>query len=112
MAEVIKTKLGNIAEVYHSKLKDVEREKILNAFKDNEFSVLIAVDALNAGLDVPDVDAAICVSSTSTELIAIQQLGRTARFRKNKRALFINLFTPKTVEENWIKKKNMSLKNV
>lgn len=112
MAELIARELGNKAVVYHSKMKSDEREIVLNNFKNNVFQYLVAVDALNAGLDVPDVDAAICVSGTSTELVAIQQLGRTARYKENKFAIFINLFSSDTVEERWVKKKNTNLKNI
>ena len=68
--------LGEEAVVYHSKMKDDERKLVLEGFKASKFKYLVAVDALNAGLDVPDVDGAICVSGTSTELVAIQQLGQ------------------------------------
>lgn len=61
-------------EVYHSKSKD--RDEIIKQFEDGKFDILIAVDALNAGLNVPEVDSAICVSGVSTELTNTQQLGQ------------------------------------
>lgn len=86
---------------------------ILEDFENNKYLVLIAVDALNAGFNVPDVDGAICVSGVSTELTQVQQLGRTVRkTSKNKIALFINLYCPNTVEENWVKTKTQNLANV
>ncbi len=73
----------------------------------------MAVDALNAGLDIPDIDAAICVSGVSTELTNIQQLGRTLRKNVNKpKSTFINLYCKDSVEKTWVESKTKNLKNV
>jgi len=77
------------SKVYHSKMKLEEREKVLQEFADNKFTRLICVDALNAGLNVPDTDSAICVSGVSTELVGVQQQGRIGRYIPGKNALFI-----------------------
>ena len=63
-------------------------------------------------MNIPDADSAICISGVSTELTQIQHLGRVGRFAKNKKALFINLFSKDTIEETWVRKKTKSLKNV
>jgi superfamily II DNA or RNA helicase len=97
--------------IYHSKQNAKEREEALASFRTAEYNVLIAVDALNAGLDVPDADAAITVSGVSTELVGTQTLGRVLRFKPNKLALFINLYTKNTVEENWTKNRTSAFKN-
>ncbi len=110
-AETLKSHIDN-SVVYHSKMKEDERKIVLKNFENGTFSILIAVDALNAGLNVPDVDSAICVSGVSTELTNVQQLGRIIRFRDNKLALFINLYSSNTVEENWVKSKTKNLNNV
>lgn len=68
--------LGFEAGMYHSKMKDDAREATLAQLASGEIDILIAVDALNAGLNVPDVDAAICVSGVSTELTNTQQVGQ------------------------------------
>lgn len=73
-AEKLHSKIPN-SLIYHSKLKPEERELILEDFSRSR-KVLIAVDALNAGLNVPDADAAITISGVSTELVGIQQLGQ------------------------------------
>lgn len=93
-------------------MKADERELVLEQFKNNDAKYLVAVDALNAGFNVPEVDSAICTSGVSTELVAVQQLGRTARYQPDKFAIFINLYGENTVEEKWVKKKNANLKNV
>jgi superfamily II DNA or RNA helicase len=87
-----------------------EREQTLEAFEKAQ--LLISVDALTEGLNVPDADGAICVSGVSTELTQIQSLGRIIRVKEGKQALFINLYVPDTQEEVWIKNKTKNLKNV
>lgn len=110
-AELLQENINN-SVVYHSKQNKIEREEILDQFKTNKIRYLIAVDALNEGVNIPDADSAICISGVSTELTQIQHLGRVGRFAKNKKALFINLFSKDTIEETWVRKKTKSLKNV
>lgn len=97
--------LGGETAIYHSKLKPIERELNLIAFEQNQFNILIAVDALNEGLNVSQVDAAICAAGVSTELTNSQQLGRIIRPEKGKKPVFINLYTEGTVEKTWVEKK-------
>lgn len=95
-------------EVYHSKMKTQTRELVLSRFKGNEFNILIAVDALNEGIDVVDVDAAICLSGVSTELTNTQQIGRLLRQKEGKkRPIFINLYSRNSVEKGWVEKKTV-----
>lgn len=75
-AEKLKESILYPCVIYHHKLNDKERVLALQEFENNKYNILIAVDALNAGLNVPEVDAAICVSGVSTELVATQQLGQ------------------------------------
>lgn len=83
-------------------MKNNERKDIITKFADNTITILVAVDALNAGLNIPDADAAICASGVSTELINTQQQGRIRRKGENKIALFINLYCKDTVEKGWV----------
>lgn len=99
------------SRVYHSKMKEAERAKVISDFEENKFDILIAVDALNAGLNIPEVDSAISVSGVSTELTNVQQLGRIIRKVDDKVALFINLYARGTVEENWVKTKTKNFPN-
>lgn len=109
--EVAMKEEGFRCQVYHSKMKKTDREKVLKDFDESKFHYLIAVDALNAGLNIPDIDSAICVSGVSTELTNVQQLGRIVRAREGKKALFINLYCKDTVEETWVRSKTKTLKN-
>lgn len=92
-------------------MKDKEREQVLEDFRSNKYRYLICVDALTAGLNVPDTDSAICVAGTSVELTQVQALGRITRKTENKHAIFINLYSKNTVEETWVRKKTEKLAN-
>lgn len=81
-------------------------------FVNDKYSILIAVDALNTGLNVPAIKYAICVSGVSTELIQVQSLGRITRKVEDDVAVFFNLYSEDTVEENWVKEKTSNLENV
>jgi superfamily II DNA or RNA helicase len=59
-------------------MKIGDRISALRDFGDNTVKYLVAVDALNAGLNVKDANSAICVSGVSTELVAYQQIGQAA----------------------------------
>lgn len=95
-------------KVYHSKMNTADRASVLQEFKDNVFKILISVDALNEGVDVVDVDAAICLSGVSTELTNTQQIGRLLRQKEGKKKpIFINLVSANTVEKAWVEKKTV-----
>lgn len=98
---------GLLSVVYHSKMKNRDREAALEAAKSSFCRVICSVQALNTGYNLPAINAAICTASTSTALVAIQQLGRTLRKEGiNKQSLFITLFVQNTQEEKWVDKKS------
>jgi len=108
-AEKIATQVPN-SVVYHSKQKTSQREQVLKAFSAGDKTRLIAVDALNEGLDVPRVFGGICASGVSTLLTNRQQLGRIIRPEEGKTPIFFNLYTIGTVEKTWIEKKFINSK--
>lgn len=110
VAEATHRALTN-AGMYHSKMKDAEREANLVDFSNGKTNALVTVVALNEGLNVPDASGAICVTGTSTEISNIQQLGRVVRKQKNKMAIFINLVYEDTIEQSWTKSKNKNLED-
>lgn len=91
--------------LYHSKMKDLEREGVLSKFANNESNILISVDALNAGLNVPDANSAIDISGVSTPLVGIQRTGRVRRKQDDKLSLYINLYCKDTIEKSWVTKR-------
>jgi superfamily II DNA or RNA helicase len=77
--------------IYHSELSEVERARVLDNFREAGPSALLACRALNEGLDVPTVDAAIIVASTQSQRAMIQRIGRTLRQNASKQRPLITI---------------------
>ena len=87
--------------VFHSGLQRTERDQVLNDFRANGQSALLACRCLDEGIDIPEVDAAILVASTQSRRQRIQRIGRTLRRGKDdKRPLIATLFCQETRDEN------------
>jgi len=56
-----------------------EQARILSAFREGRFPVLVASSVAEEGLDVPDVDRVVFFESVPSEIRAIQRRGRTGR---------------------------------
>ena len=56
-----------------------EQGRILSAFRDGRFPILVASSVAEEGLDVPDVDLVVFFESVPSEIRAIQRRGRTGR---------------------------------
>lgn len=86
LASLIRRRWGNICGVYHSQLNRDARTRILDGFRNHEFRILVSCKCLDEGLDVPDADTAIVVSSTSVPRQRVQRLGRILRRSPGKSA--------------------------
>lgn len=71
-------------ETLHAKLKVRERRERLLKFRSGAVPILVAVDILNEGVDVPDVNILCFARVTHSRRIFVQQLGRGLRLRKGK----------------------------
>ena len=85
----------------HSDLDRDKRKKILEDFKNCDQGVLFACKMLDEGWDVPEIDAAILVSSSRSKTQRIQRIGRTLR-KSDKKSLIITLHLPQTNDVNVI----------
>lgn len=74
----------NNAELLHSKLDKNQRKLALLKFRNNECNILIAVDILNEGIDVPTVNLVCFARVTHSRRIFVQQLGRGLRISPGK----------------------------
>lgn len=72
------------ASTLHADLKSRERRERLLKFRAGEVPILVAVDILNEGVDVPDVNILCFARVTHSRRIFIQQLGRGLRLRRGK----------------------------
>ena len=70
---------GVSTRVLHSRLGRVEATVALREFRDGTVPVLVSVDMLNEGIDVPEVNLVVFLRVTHSRRIFIQQLGRGLR---------------------------------
>ena len=67
-----------------------ERMRVLDAFKDNEFSVLCNVGLLSEGMTLPEADVCLLLRPTQSLALYIQQAMRCLTPREGKRAVIID----------------------
>ncbi|MBD0707663.1 MULTISPECIES: DEAD/DEAH box helicase family protein [unclassified Streptomyces] len=79
-----RTPLWSGALAIHAGLAKRERQNRLLAFRSGEVPILTAVDILNEGVDVPDVNILCFARVTHSRRIFVQQLGRGLRLRDGK----------------------------
>ena len=68
----------------HSKLDPKEATRALHEFKAGDVPLVVTVDMLNEGVDVPDVNLIVFLRVTHSRRIFIQQLGRGLRLAEGK----------------------------
>ena len=84
---------GYKSAVYHSKLKKEVKKRTFNAFKNNELLILVSVESLTTGFDLPDLYCGVLATPTKSIIKAVQIYGRFARLdpeNPNKEALILD----------------------
>jgi superfamily II DNA or RNA helicase len=104
MAEELESK------TYHSKSKDND----FNDFFNEKINRLSAVQSLNEGVNIPNLDNALIVQTTSKERHLIQKIGRIIRHREGHKAKIYLMYAKGTVDEDWVKSatENINMANV
>ncbi len=82
----------------HSDIDTVERVEIIRDFRLGEFDVLIGINLLREGLDMPEVSLVAILDADkegflSSERALIQTIGRAARHQNGKAILYANRIT-------------------
>jgi superfamily II DNA or RNA helicase len=67
----------------------VERRKRLLAFAGGKLMAVTAVDVMNEGIDVPDVNLLVFLRATHSRRIFVQQLGRGLRLAPDKEKVIV-----------------------
>jgi superfamily II DNA or RNA helicase len=80
---------GLAVSAVHSAIDKKDTTRILHAFRSGALSTLIAVDMLNEGIDVPDVNLIVFLRVTHSRRIFIQQLGRGLRIAEGKQSVLV-----------------------
>lgn len=70
---------GSCVGIYHSAITKAARNRILTEYKNHTIRILIACRCLDEGIDVPDANIGIVLSSSSVPRQRIQRLGRILR---------------------------------
>ncbi|WP_339754901.1 DEAD/DEAH box helicase [Algoriphagus aquimarinus] len=78
-------------EAFHSDLEQVEREKIMSAFKNKSVKILIGTDIISRGIDVVGIELVINYDTPSDPEDYVHRVGRTARAdAKGEAITFVN----------------------
>ena len=72
------------AKVVHSESSNKDNQEALESFRLGETSVIISVDQLNEGIDIPHADLIVFLRSTVSPTVFYQQLGRGLRLHEGK----------------------------
>ncbi len=70
----------------HGDKTQIERERILNRFKNKEISLLIATDLAARGIDISDISHIVNYDMSEEADIYVHRIGRTARAGKSGKA--------------------------
>lgn len=86
------------ARYMHSDTPTLERTKILQDFRKNEFDVLVGINLLREGLDLPEVTLVAILDADRegflrSETSLIQTMGRAARNVRGKVILYADTMT-------------------
>ncbi|HEX2792119.1 MAG TPA: excinuclease ABC subunit UvrB [Candidatus Paceibacterota bacterium] len=97
LSEFLKER-GMKAEYLHSDIKTIERIDILTAFRKGEFDVLVGVNLLREGLDLPEVELVGILDADKegflrSETSLIQTIGRAARNVLGRVILYADVMT-------------------
>ena len=68
---------------YHSEMDTDDKRNVLIKYQSSKIRILVACKALDEGLNVPETDVGIIVSSTNSSRQRIQRLGRILRRSKS-----------------------------
>lgn len=86
------------AEYLHSDIKTIDRIKILTRFRKGEFDILVGVNLLREGLDLPEVALIGILDADKagflrSETALVQTIGRAARNSESKVILYADIMT-------------------
>jgi len=70
-------------------LSKQEREYVLKLFEEEQIDILVGIKMLDEGVDVPGVDKAIILSSSTNPREYIQRLGRVLRIAPAKKFAYV-----------------------
>ena len=70
---------GYFAEGLHGDLKQIQRDRVMNSFRNGKTDILVATDVAARGIDVDDVDAVFNYDIPQDDEYYVHRIGRTGR---------------------------------
>ena len=70
---------GYVAEGLHGDLKQVQRDRVMNSFRNGRTEILVATDVAARGIDVDDVEAVFNYDIPQDDEYYVHRIGRTGR---------------------------------
>ncbi len=83
---------GQSADAIHGDLRQRQREKVIEKFRDQHYRILVATDVAARGLDIPHIEHVINYDLPQCPEDYIHRIGRTAR--NGAEGCAVNLLTP------------------
>jgi ATP-dependent RNA helicase DeaD len=80
---------GYRAEAIHGGMSQVQRDRVMNAFRSGQTELLIATDVAARGLDIPHVSHVINYDLPSSAEVYVHRIGRTGRAGREGSAITI-----------------------
>ena len=91
---------GSQADCIHGDLRQSQRERVIDAFRNNHLQILVATDVASRGLDIDEVDAVFNYDVPDENEHYIHRIGRTGRARHDGVSYtFTNLLNRAKLEE-------------
>ncbi len=93
------TELGISAKYLHSDIDTIERMQIIQDLRSGTFDVLVGINLLREGLDIPEVSLVVILDADKqgflrSETSLIQTCGRAARNAKGRVIMYADKMTP------------------
>ena len=70
---------GYFAEGLHGDLKQIQRDRVMNSFRNGKTDILVATDVAARGIDVDDVEAVFNYDIPQDDEYYVHRIGRTGR---------------------------------
>ena len=77
---------GYFAEGLHGDLKQMQRDRVMNSFRNGKTEILVATDVAARGIDVDDVEAVFNYDVPQDDEYYVHRIGRTGRAGREGRA--------------------------
>jgi len=81
---------GINAGIITGEMKNDDRDQVINDLSNGSIQVLVSVDVISEGFDLPIIGCAILLRPTKSEGLYLQQVGRILRPQKDKVAIVLD----------------------